>query len=94
MTLLYTLFALFVALSIADSITTWKALRRPGTREANPVMRWLFDHFGIRQTLVASKLAALGVIWYTMGPVTVWVLGGWSAVYAWAIWNNHYRAGR
>ena len=94
MTLVYTLFALFVLLSIADGITTYRALKRPKTREANRVMRWLFDHFGIHQTLIVSKLSALGVIWYTMGPATIWVLGGWNAVYAWAIWRNHAKVGR
>ena len=85
---------MFVVLSVADGITTYRALKRPGTREANPVMRGLFEHFGIHQTLIVSKLAAIGVIWYTMGPASVWVLAGWSAVYGWAIWHNNARAGR
>lgn len=88
------LFALFVLLSIADGITTYRALKRPGTREANRVMRWLFEHFGVHQTLIVSKLSALGVIWHTMGPPTVYVLAGWSAVYGWAIWHNHNMVGR
>lgn len=92
--LLHFLFGMFVVLSILDGITTYRALKRPGTREANPVMRWLFNHFGIHQTLIASKSAAIAAVWYTMGPYSLWVLGGINSVYAFIAWRNHYRAGR
>lgn len=92
--LLYGLFALFVVLSIADGITTWKALKRPGTREANPAMRWLFDKFGTVQTLIVAKGAAIVAVWATMGVYSVWVLAGVNAVYAFVAWRNHYKVGR
>ena len=92
--LIYSLFALFVLLSIADGITTYKALKRPGTREANPVMRWLFEHFGIHQTLIVSKMAAIVAVWTTMGPYSLWVLAGVNAFYAAVAWRNHYKVGR
>lgn len=92
--LLYALFGLFVALSVADAITTYRALRRPGTREANPVMRWLFDRLGIVPALVATKAAAVAAVWATMGVYSVWVLAGVNAAYAFVVWRNHYTVGR
>lgn len=92
--LLYGLFALFVALSIADGITTYRALKRQGTREANPVLRFLFDKFGTVQTLVATKGAAIAAVWYTMGPYSLWVLAGVNVFYAFVAYRNHYLAGR
>lgn len=92
--LLYGLFSMFVALSIADGITTYRALNRKGTREANPVLRVLFDKFGIVQTLVATKGAAIAAVWYTMGPYSLWVLAGVNAFYALVSYRNHYKAGR
>ena len=89
MTLVYGLFAMFVVLSVLDGITTYRALKRPGTREANPVMRWLFERFGIHQTLIVSKMAAIVAVWTTMGPYSLWVLAGVNAFYAWIAFNNY-----
>lgn len=92
--LLHFLFGMFVVLSILDGITTYRALKRPGTREANPVMRWLFDHFGIHQTLIVSKLAAIVAVWTTMGPYSLWVLVCVNTFYAAVVWRNHAKVGR
>ena len=94
MTPLEWMLGLFVLLSIADGITTYHALKRPGTSEANPVMRFLFDRFGTVHTLVATKGAAIAAVWYTMGPYSLWVLAGVNAFYAFIAYRNHYKVGR
>lgn len=92
--LIYSMFGLFVVLSIADGVTTYRALKRPGAREANQVMRWLFERFGTAQALVATKGAAVTAVWLTMGPYSLWVLAGINSLYAVVVWRNYYLAVR
>ena len=42
----------FAVAQAADGVTTWQALQRPGTYEANPVMRWVAHS---KWSLVATK---------------------------------------
>ena len=91
--MLIALFVLFVVLSAADGYTTWKALQRNGTKEANPVMAWLFDRFGVVPSLVVVKGAAIIVVLVTMGPYSMWVLPEISAFYAYIVWRNYYKVG-
>lgn len=75
-------------------MTDSAALERPGTREANPVMRWLFERVGTVPALVATKLAAVAAVWLTMGVYSAWVLTAVNAGYAFVVWRNHYKVGR
>lgn len=53
---------LFFALAqLADIVTTKRALARLGAREANPVMRALFDRFGLHMGLLIKATAAVAI---------------------------------
>lgn len=46
---------LFAAASAADALITLKLLGRPGKREANPLLRRLFQRFGAGPSLLITK---------------------------------------
>ena len=55
------LFALLIALNIADAYYTRKILAAGG-RELNPAMRWMMAQFGVNTALIVSKGFALGLV--------------------------------
>lgn len=80
------LFALYVALQIADGITTFYSLRR-WNREANPVMVWLFGVVGVRAGIVVAKIIATGLgAFLLLAPP--WVLAGVCAFYVFVVGMN------
>lgn len=85
--LINALFALFVALSVGDIISTRRALDA-GKREANPVMRWIFERFDATAALIVTKALAVSAVWATMSPDSTWVLVVIDAFYAWVVWHN------
>jgi hypothetical protein len=68
----WTLIAVFMAVTLADSYTTWACLRAPISGweviEANPASAWLFASLGLVPGLVVDGLGTvlvLGWIGYT-----------------------------
>ena len=60
------LFALLVALQVADAATTIRIIQRGG-HELNPLLNRFMSNLGVRVALLVSKLFALGVValvWY------------------------------
>lgn len=80
------LFAIYVALQIADGVTTFYSLRR-WNREVNPVMVALFGLVGVRAGIVVAKTVTilLGAL-LLVGPV--WLLAGVSLFYAGVVFVN------
>jgi uncharacterized protein DUF5658 len=90
--MLYALFALCAALQLADGWTTVKVLQLGGVEE-NPVMSDLIDHFGVSATMIAVKLAVIGLLaWGTFHAHAFdnlqWVLGLVAALYVVIVRNN------
>lgn len=81
------LFVVFVLLQIADVASTMIALNM-GAREANPVMRWLFEKIGVNPALYTVKVSGIVLLWvYGMGlPVIVWLI--MVGVYVAVVYNN------
>ena len=74
------LFALLIALNIADAYYTRKILAAGG-RELNPVMRWMIGQFGVNTALIVSKGFALGfVVLFALHTAILMVLCGVYAV--------------
>ena len=81
----------------ADGVTTWRALQRPGTYEANPAMRWMVKSpvrltaakaIGVgAQTVLLRRLHRSHPKWATG---IVWGLNGLVA----AVAVSNHRAGR
>lgn len=76
--MIYTALTLLVLLQYADWWSTTVILRNGG-REFNPVLRKLFDKFGVQKPLIAYKLfvcAAGGVLYYTGHHEYIYALCG------------------
>lgn len=58
------LFVLFVALQIADVITTITIIKRQNGRELNKVLTLFIDKIGTIPTLIIWKLSVLGLFGY------------------------------
>jgi hypothetical protein len=84
------LFALFVALQLADIWTTLRFLKNKTGHEANPVMAYLFEKFGVIQSLCVVKSAAVAIAWFLQTEIMV--IGVLCAFYAYIAINN-YRIG-
>lgn len=87
--LILVLFVAFTLLQVADAVTTIKALKIKGNREVNPVMRWLFERFGVARSLIVMKVVVTGYIFTALDVIPIWALGGLVAFYAWVVINNH-----
>lgn len=61
MTIVTATFIAFVVAQIADFVTTILALDRKGTREANPVMKWLMGKIGTAPALFFPKVIYIGI---------------------------------
>lgn len=80
----------FAALSAADAVLSLRLLRRPGKREANPLLRRLFARFGAARVLVVAKTAivlalgaalALGVTGGLEAGALLDLITGWAVVH-------------
>ena len=80
--------AIVVLLQLADAITTYKALTMPGTKEANGIMRSIFDKVGVLPGLLLVKgpLIALVVIFATY--IHPGIFFAMSALYCVVVFNN------
>ena len=77
-----------VLLQIADIATTIKALRLPGTREANPFMAKLMDKIGRDRALVGLKLIFIALLLATYQVAPWQVLAGAVALYVFVVVKN------
>ena len=75
---------------ILDGVSTYRALRRGGVHEGNPVMSWLMNLIGIAPALVLTKgliIELLVLAWAHGYETALWVIAaGYVAVVA----NNLY----
>lgn len=86
--MIHLLFALFVALQVADYATTMKGFKR-GAREGNPIVRAFQSKLGAKGGTAAAKIVAtvfIAVMVY-LYHIPAWALGvlcaGYGAVVAW-----------
>lgn len=79
---------LVIFLQFADAISTTIALKSPNIQEKNPILRKLFERFGILQTLVIIKsiFCIVLILYYTTIPL--YILIGIIVVYLAVIVNN------
>lgn len=86
------LFVLLVILQALDAWSTLRALKRPGTIEANPVMRWLMDKIGDLEVMLVLKVAACVAIWFAVmglpADLGALLLIVCALPYIWAIRGN------
>ena len=94
MTVVTATFIAFVVAQIADFATTILALDRKGTREANPVMKWLMGKVGTAPALFFPKVAYIAVATaFFDHPGIQWVYGIIAAIF-FAVAVNNYRVYR
>lgn len=69
--------AMFIA-QLADIVTTRNALGRPGTYEANPVIRFLMSRFGAGWVIVKALVAVTCVVvaHQYQAEWVIWVVAG------------------
>lgn len=89
MTIVTATFIAFVVAQIADFVTTILALDRKGTREANPVMKWLMGKIGTAPALFFPKVAYVAIATLFMGhPGIEWVYGPIALIFFAVAANN------
>ena len=84
------LYCAFLAMQVADVLTTIRALDG-GCVEANKIVRWAMDKIGVIPALAAVKVLAVGVMGVAviLSPIlTGYALIALCALYAWVIINN------
>jgi O-antigen/teichoic acid export membrane protein len=82
-----TLWIIFAVLQTIDAASTYYVIEQGIGHEANPVMRWLMDRFGMMLTLMVVKGGLICIAWYWLLPY-VWVLAAMCVVYLIAAANN------
>jgi len=87
MDLIKLLFIVFVLLQAADAVTTTIVLDKGG-REANPVMKWLFDRFEVIPTFIVTKGVVISFFWVYAEAIPVWLWLGMIGLYTWVVYNN------
>lgn len=88
--MIYLLIA-FVALQIADGVTTYLVINKGGY-EKNPVVAWGMKQIGLIPALVAYKgigVAAGLVLYHYADHGGSYGLGFLTALYCWVVWNNY-----
>jgi hypothetical protein len=87
MDLIKLLFIVFVLLQAADAVTTTIVLDKGG-REANPVMKWLFDKFEVIPTFIITKGVVIALFWHYSADIPVWLWLVMIGFYGWVVYNN------
>jgi len=66
----------FIILQIFDIVTTYITLSTNKGNEVNPIMKFLFDKFGILPSLIIFKSAVVIFlsIFYTQLPLYFWII--------------------
>ena len=78
-------------LLIFDGWSTYRILKNGG-RERNPVMRWLFENFGMYESLLGTRLGAIVLVWLLALNAGAWgylVLIALTIFYVWVAVNNY-----
>lgn len=78
---------IFIALQFADAFTTMKILARGGS-ELNPIMAWVFKHFGVMSGLFMVKAPIVAFFAYFLDLIQMWLMIVVCAVYAWVVYHN------
>lgn len=84
------LLAAFIALQIADAITTYLVINKGGY-EKNPVVAWGMKQIGLVPALVAYKgigVAAGLVLYHYADQGGSYLLAALTALYGWVIYGN------
>ena len=92
MVISFPLLMIYLALQVADGITTKLALSTPGLKEGNPLVGFAITVFGTNGGIIAVKGLGviLGVGVFLCGPpvAAAWGLGALNAVYAGVVAHN------
>ena len=78
----------FYVMQIADGITTYIALKLPGSREGNPAVRWVMNKIGILPAILIIKAAYIALMYFGAVQMGADVVMLWSIFYvAVVVWN-------
>lgn len=79
----------FYVMQIADGVTTYIALKLPGSKEGNPAVRWVMDRIGILPAILIIKAAYIVLMYFgahTMGANIVMLAAmGYVGIVIWNI---------
>ena len=86
----YILLAIFIALQAGDFYTTYTILKNRTGREANPILRWVFEKIGFTAGLAIFKGLAVAVgVYAAQFWSGYYVLIPAVALYSWVVYNNY-----
>ena len=78
----------FYLMQIADGVTTYIALKLPGSREGNPAVRWVMDRIGILPSILIIKAAYIVLMYFGARQMGADAVMLWSIFYVGVvIWN-------
>jgi len=82
------LLVLAIALQIADSVTTYTALKNPKLGEGNPAVRWIIARVGLLAAMALKTALGVGIAaaLYAIGS-ELW-MAVVCAIYAFVVVNN------
>lgn len=83
----YLLIAVIV-LQLADIVTTYLIVSRPGGRELNPVLAALFRAVGMLPGLLVIKTLFIGLLVWAAPYLHTTMLALICAGYCWVVWHN------
>ena len=81
----------FIALQIADGLTTYLVISKGGY-EKNPIVAWGMKQIGLIPALVAYKglgVAAGATLYHFADHGGGYGLGFLTALYCWVVWHNY-----
>ncbi len=97
-TISFVFIAVFAILQVVDTVTTYKVLSSGKGVEANKIMAWLFEKFGVLPSLIIFKLVVIALfagctiylpqIYSPMEIICPVILGLLDAFYLWVAVNN------
>ena len=78
----------FMVTQVLDGLTTYIGLRFPGSKEGNPVIRWVMDRIGVVPTIISIKALYMCGMYYGAAKMGVNGVIFWTVAYtAVVIWN-------
>lgn len=79
----------FVALNIADAVTTYYGLKEFSLKEANPVIRFFIERIGLLTALLLTKLISIAIVLYVLVNSTmIWPIALVNFIYLVVVSNN------
>ena len=86
----YILLAIFVALQAGDFYTTYTIIKTGKGREANPILRRIFDKIGSTAGLAIAKgLCVIVGVYAAQFWNGFYILVPCIALYTWVVYNNY-----